>query len=107
VEAVVDRQIAAYNSGDLEAFAACYADDVVVEGGGGNVLMQGIQALRGEYGPFFRDNPNLHGEITNRIRIGAFVIDEERITGWQPEPVRAVVIYHLSGDLIDHVRLLE
>ena len=32
-------------------------------------------------GPFLRDNANLCAEITHRIRIGAFVIDEETITG--------------------------
>jgi hypothetical protein len=29
------------------------------------------------------------------------VIDEEIIHGWQPEPVRAVAIYHVAGGLID------
>jgi hypothetical protein len=29
------------------------------------------------------------------------------IHGWQPDPVRAVVIYHIDDGLIDHVRLIE
>jgi hypothetical protein len=45
------------------------------------------------YEPFFRDNADLHGEITNRIGIGAFVIDEERSPAASPHP----------SDLIDHV----
>jgi len=35
------------------------------------------------------------------------VIDEEFIHGWQPEPVRAVAIYHVADGLIDHVRLID
>lgn len=35
------------------------------------------------------------------------MIDEERIHGWQDEVVSAVVIYHVTGAVIDHVRFLS
>lgn len=96
----------AYNDRDIEAFVACYGDDVIVEDARGDVLMRGRDGLREEYAPFFRDNPSLHGEIRHRSVVGDYVVDEEEITGWQEEPVLAVAIYHVAGSLIDHVRLI-
>ena len=105
--APVDAQIRAYNARDVGGFIAQYALDVVVEDGTGTILMRGREALRAEYGPFFAGSPGLRGEIVQRIEIGEYVIDEERIHGWQPEPVRAVVIYHVKDGLIDPVRFLD
>ena len=107
MDEIIDRQVAAYNSLDLDAFVSCYAEDVVVEDGRGNVLMKGHKGLRDAYGPFFRDNPELRAGVTHRIQIGSFVVDEERVTGLESDPVCAVVIYHVADDLIDHVRILR
>jgi hypothetical protein len=102
----VDAQVAAYNARDVDAFAACYAEDVVMEDAERNVLLRGREDLRREYAPFFAASPDLHAEIVTRIRIGAYVIDEERITGARPEALHAVAIYHMAGDLIDRVQFL-
>ena len=65
--------------------------------------------MRTAYGELFIASPNLHAEIATRIRIGAYVIDEERITGRRDsaDEVRVVAIYHVAGDVIDHVRLIR
>lgn len=102
----VDAQVAAYNARDVEAFAACYAEDVTIEDADGNVLARGRAQLREQYAPFFAASPDLHAEIETRIRIGAHVIDEERITGAGPEPMHAVAIYHVAEGLIDRVQFL-
>ena len=102
----VDAQLAAYNARDVEAFAACYAEDVVIEDAEGNVLARGRAEVREQYGPFFTTTPDLHAEIDTRIRIGSHVIDEERITGVGPEPMHAVAIYHVTDGAIDRVRFL-
>lgn len=44
---VVDRQVAAYRDRDLERFLACYAADAKVKDFDGNVLMDGLEAMRG------------------------------------------------------------
>jgi len=69
--------------------------------------MQGHESMRAEYAPFFAEFPGLRAEILHRIETADYVIDEERIHGWQTEPVRAVAIYHVADGLIDHVRLLD
>jgi hypothetical protein len=103
----VDAQLEAYNARDVDRFLACYAADVVVQDGAGNTLTRGHESMRGEYAPFFAGFPRLHAEILHRIEARDYVIDEERISGWLAEPVRAVAIYHVANGLIDHVRLID
>ena len=104
----VERQVRAYNDRDLEGFIACYSQDVVVEDGDGAVLLSGREEMRERYGRLFASSPSLHADIVTRIRIGSYVVDEERITGRPDGDAHAVAIYRLDGDgLIDRVRLLR
>jgi hypothetical protein len=104
----VERQVRAYNERDVDAFVACYAEGVVVEDGDGVVLISGRDDLREKYGRLFASAPNLHGEIVTRIRVGSFVVDEERITGRPDGDVHAIAVYRLDGEcLIDRVRFLR
>lgn len=103
----VQAQLDAYNARDLEAFMLCYTEDVLIEDGAGNRLMQGHAEMRARYGPMFAAYPELHCRLASRIRIGEYVVDEERITGRKPEGEHAVAIYRLEGDKIAHVRFLK
>jgi hypothetical protein len=104
----VERQVRAYNERDLEEFVDCYADDVVVEDGDGGILIRGRDEMRERYGRLFVRSPDLHAEILTRIRVGSYVIDEERVTGRPDGDMHAVAVYRLDGDgLIDRVRLLR
>jgi hypothetical protein len=105
----VNEQLEAYNTRNLERFLACYAQDVVVEDGSGTRLMQRREAMRATYAKLFAKNSDLHAEVVNRIRVGDFVIDEERVTGMQgmSEPVHAAVIYPLRDDATTQVRMLD
>ena len=67
---VVDSQVAAYRDRDLERFLACYAADVKVKDFDGNMLMDGLEAMRGWYGALFRDSPLLRADIPRRIVAG-------------------------------------
>jgi uncharacterized protein (TIGR02246 family) len=108
---VVDRQVAAYNARDVDAFAACYADDVVVEELDGATLIEGIDDLRRVYGEFFAASPDLHADVRSRVVLGGTVIDEEQITGMNapdtPSEMRAVVIYRVRGGKIARVRMVS
>jgi hypothetical protein len=107
---VVDRQIAAFRGRDLERFLGCYAADVKVRDFDGNVLMDGPEAMRGQYGPLFRDSPQLSVEIPRRIVAGDYVVDEEDISGFIlagfPPAMHAVVVYRIQDGLIHDVVLL-
>jgi hypothetical protein len=107
---VVDRQIAAFRDRDLERFVGCYAAGVKIRDFDGNVLMDGLEAIRGQYGPLFRDSPQLAVEIPSRMVAGDYVIDEENLSGFIlagfPTEMRAVVVYRVQDGLINDVVLL-
>lgn len=106
----VQEQLDAYNARDVERFVACYAADAVVEDAAGQRLMEGRGALRATYGALFANSPELRAEVATRIRVGAFVVDEERVTGLDlpglPSEMHAAVVYRVQDGLIVHVRLL-
>jgi len=103
----VDRQVDAYNARDVEAFAACYAEDLVIVDASGEELTRGRSQLREQYGRWFSRNPELHVEIVSRIEIGAFVVDAERVSGTPDDDIQAVAIYHVDdAGLIDRVQFL-
>ena len=102
------RQLAAYNARDLEGFVACYAPGVILLDGDGNVVAEGKDGLRHLYAGLFESSPNLHCEVVQRVRVGRFVIDEERLTGVQfeglPGEFRAAQVYRFDEEnLIDRV----
>jgi hypothetical protein len=107
---VVDLQVAAYRDRDLERFLACYAADVKIKDFDGNVLMDGLEAMRGQYGALFRDSPQLKAEIPHRIVAGDYVIDEEHGSGIVmagfPAEEHIAVVYRVRDGLIHDVILL-
>jgi hypothetical protein len=56
---LVDRQIAAYQERDLDAFLAFYAKDVRIRQFDGTVVADGTDGLHSFYEPLFRDSPGL------------------------------------------------
>ena len=103
----VQAQLDAYNARDVDGFIACYATDCIFEDGARQRLMATHNEMRARYTALFAASPELHCELVRRTLIGAYVIDEERITGRVPEMKRAVVIYHVENGLIHHVRFLR
>lgn len=106
VEAV-DRQLDAYNARDIDAFVACYADDLVIVDAAGTEQTRGRTQLEEQYGPWFAGNPELHADVVARMVIGEFVIDHERVSGTPDGDIEAVAIYQVGDDgLITRVQFL-
>lgn len=92
--AVVQRQVEAYNRCDLEAFAATYRDDVrIFRMPSTAPALTGRAALREFYASQRFNLPALHAEIVQRIVIGNKVIDHERVTGVEAQPIEVVAVY--------------
>jgi imidazolonepropionase-like amidohydrolase len=106
-EALAQRQLNAYNARDLDAFCAPYADDVQVVGLDGKVQVQGKEAFKMRYKAMFEKLTALHCELVKRITVGAFVIDEERVTGLGGEPLHAVAVYEIRNGRIAVVRFIR
>lgn len=107
---VVDRQLAAFRDRDLQRFLGCYAVGVKIRDFDGNVLMDGLEAMRGQYGPLFRDSLQLGVEVPRRMAAGDYVVDEENLSGFIlagfPTAMHAVVVYRVQDGLIQDVVLL-
>ncbi|GAA1235095.1 nuclear transport factor 2 family protein [Kitasatospora nipponensis] len=101
---VVERQLAAYNSHDIDAFVATYAVDVTIRRAGGEQL-HGRQALRDRYAGQFAEG-RCRAEIVGRLSEGDWVVDHEVAHGLADEPVRVLVAYRVREGLIDRVDFL-
>ena len=103
---VVDRQVAAYNAKDAQAFADVFAPDVEMTDSSGAVFVRGRQQLFDHYGQYFRNEPDLHCDITNRIIVGNFVVDEESLSGGSRPPMKAIGIYEIRDGQIVRAQYL-
>ena len=102
---IVARQVDAYNAHDLEAFLACYTEDVAISTGNGDVILDGIAAVRKQYAVWFTELPDLRAEVHARLERGAWVVDEEHAMATGLD-VEALVAYHVRPDGIDRVILM-
>ena len=103
----VQAQLDAYNARNVDAFVRCFAPTIICEDGVGKRLFIGNATMRERYAALFAESPNLHCEVRMRLRIGEYAIDEVDVTGPDGEIVHAVVIYHVKGNLITHIRFLR
>jgi hypothetical protein len=98
---VVERQLTAYNARDLDAFVACYADDVVVyRPPATEPAMVGRAALRAFYQRERFVHEGLHATLLGRHVMGETVVDHERIVGVRPEPFEVIVVYRVEAGAI-------
>ena len=107
-EALIQRQVEAYNAHDLNAFVACYGEAIEFRTMDGNVGPEkGLVALRKGYGDLFKRYPTLKVKILNRICQGAFVIDQEQAEGMGPTPITVTAIYETAQGKIIRVWFIQ
>ena len=107
-EAMAQRQLNAYNARDLDAFVACYAEDVEIYQFPGQLMSKGCEAMREGYGPMFEQATELHCELVSRMVLGKTVVDRERVTGFGPGVVlHAIAIYEVENGLIQKVYFIQ
>jgi hypothetical protein len=100
-EAVIQRQLAAYNSRDLDRFVAEYSDTIrVFRPPATEPTIVGKAAFAEFYATQRFNRVGLHAEVLSRMVLGNFVIDHERITGVQEQPFEVAVAYQVLNGLI-------
>jgi uncharacterized protein (TIGR02246 family) len=101
---LVQRQLDAYNAQDLDAYCACFADDVVVADLDGKITTQGLDAYRARYAKAFAEFPENEATLLNRIALGQTIIDHERVAR-RPggETFEVAAIYSFAGGKIARV----
>lgn len=102
-EAVVQRQLDAYNEQNLEAFCACFAEDCVLAELNGAVTQQGIAAIRQRYATLFAQYPENRARLVNRIVVGNLVVDHEDVARANDVRISAAAIYTVKDGLIVRV----
>ena len=75
-EAIVQRQLNAYNARNVDAFMDTYADDIELYDFPGKLSSKGKEEMRKDYADFFKNVNNLYCEIENRIVIGNKIVDK-------------------------------
>ena len=78
-EAVVQRQLDAYNARDVDALLATYADDAQTFEHPSKLLASGSVQLRERFKVRFQE-PNLHAALIKRVVMGNIVVDHEKVT---------------------------
>jgi hypothetical protein len=102
--ATVDRQHQAYNRHDVEGFLAAYADSVSVHTLGDTVVLEGKPRLRESTEAWFAQAPGARTEVIERMVLGPFVIDRQRVSGGpEGSAVEAIGIYEVREGLIRRV----
>tara|TARA_R110002074_G_scaffold161480_3_gene319280 strand:- start:426 stop:1949 length:1524 start_codon:yes stop_codon:yes gene_type:complete len=93
---IIDKQVETFNARDLEAFAACFSNDVVVKNFPMDTLYVGRKKLKENYEAFYKKTPSIEVKVASRIHIGSTVIDQEVVTidGKQNQQV---AIYETDG----------
>jgi len=103
-EQLAQAQLAAYNAKDLDAFCACYSEDVKVwRMPDLTPSLQGMAAFRARYasGPFAEGQ--VRAEVAQRIVMGSKVIDHEFVHGRGDTPTQVAVVYHCRDGRIKEV----
>ena len=101
-EAVVQRQLDAYNARDLDALLATYAPDARQYGLPATLLATGHAEMRPRFAARFQE-PDLHAHLLQRAVMGNIVIDHEEVSRNFPEgrgKFDLVVIYEVADGLI-------
>jgi hypothetical protein len=104
-EEIVQKQVEAYNSRDIETFVSCHHPSVeLYQLGEDNPFLEGITALAARYKDIFDQSPNLHSEVTQRLALNNVVIDQEIVTGRVgTERTNFIAIYQIRDGLIAKV----
>lgn len=103
----IEAQLIAYNARDIEAFMRCFAADVRILNGLGEVVLEGWEAKRERYAAAFQREPAVRCDVLHRIHHGDFVVDHEHLTGYQDGSEKhAVAIYRVRDGLIAQVQFL-
>lgn len=98
---LAQRQLDAYNTHDLEAFAACFAADVEAFAlPSMELLFSGREALRERYGPYFENKRPAATLTSPRIALSSFAIDAEHVVLADGKELEAVALYHVEDGLI-------
>jgi len=100
-EAAVDGQNAAFNRHDLDALVSFYSSEAIFYGFPDRVRHSGIDEIRRSYAKGFAESPSMEVKVSHRLLQGAYVIDQETISGLPGgQSIPVVAIYEIRDGRI-------
>jgi hypothetical protein len=106
LSAIIQKQLDAYNSKDVDAFMSFYTEDIKLYNYPNELLSEGQNQMRKDYISWFERARDLKATIKKRIVIGNKVIDEEQIIA-NGEIFNTVVIYEIKNGRIRKVTFMQ
>ncbi|MEH6535737.1 MAG: nuclear transport factor 2 family protein [Psychroserpens sp.] len=106
IEAIIQKNLEAYNARDIDAFMKDYSDDVKLYAYPNTLQTEGKDAMRKSYSDWFDRVPDLRAFVKKRIVIGNKVIDEEQVTA-NGKIFNAVAIYEVENGKIVKVTFIQ
>ncbi|MEQ6167291.1 MULTISPECIES: nuclear transport factor 2 family protein [unclassified Ekhidna] len=104
---LANAQLEAYNNRDIDAFVEPYSDSVKVFNDKRELLYQGKETMRAQYGNMFARTPDLNCNLLNRIAVNNTVIEHEEVTFGEGRKIYAIVIYKVAKGKIQEVHFLD
>ncbi|MFD7908987.1 nuclear transport factor 2 family protein [Kitasatospora sp. NPDC059747] len=104
IEKVIDYQIEAYNSHDLNRFIACYSPQAVIQWWGGG-FTRGQEKIHDSYAELFAHR-SCRAEVSGRLVTNGWVTDRETVYRIAPEPMHVIAAYRVADGLIEQVLFL-
>ena len=105
-EVIVQKQLDAYNNRDIDGFMATYSEDIKLFSYPNKLNSEGKTPMRKSYDGYFKNTPDLHCQIKERIVIGNKVIDLEYITS-NGGNFSAIAVYEVENGLISKVTFIQ
>ena len=106
--ALAQRQLDAYNTHDIDAFCACFAEDVEAFAlPSMELLFTGRAELRARYGPYFEKQQPQATLVRPRLSLGSLAIDAESVLMADGRTLEAIALYHVEAGLIRRFWLIK
>lgn len=110
MEKIVQKNLDAYNSLDIETFMSCFHHDIKMYNFGiEKPSAQGLEEVRKIYQGLFEQSPKLYSNIIKRIIFENKIIDHESITGrlGNDDPIEMVLIYEVVEEKIIKIAAIK
>ena len=104
-EYLANEQLEGYNSRNIDAFLKPFAKDVKGYNYPNILSYEGLDKMRENYAPFFKNTKDLHCKILKRIVYKDKVIDHELVTA-NGRTFKAVAIYTMKNGKISSVTFM-
>jgi len=107
IASIVAQQLEAYNRQDVDAFVACFSENVEIVREGSDDVARGRETMRKNYAAMFAKFPKNHATVTQRMVVGQHAVDEELVEGRDGPDFRTIAVYTITDGLISHIRFLS